>query len=184
MCLCVCVCVGVCVCVCVCVRVCVCLCVCVFVCVCACVCVWVCGCVFQYGGVADCDECTRLPPLVRPLYHAKTLAARKSQRTPLFPDDPVHFPFRNMQNHNAFLFTLCIVQPLTVPEAAAEAAVCALAVQLSDVASGGLASGERSGREGEPQGGSSDGAVDSTSAAPAFETQVRLQGSLAFSQII
>jgi hypothetical protein len=105
--------------------------------------------------VADCDECTRLPPQVRPLYQAEALAARKSQRTPLFPDDPVPFPFRNMQNHNAISFTLCIVQPLPVPEAAAETAVCALAVQLSDVASGGLASGERSGREGEPQGGSS-----------------------------
>jgi hypothetical protein len=72
---------------------------------------------------------------------------------------------------------------LTVPEAAADAAVCALAVQLSNVASGGLASGERSGREGEPQGGSSGGTVD-TSAAPAFEAQVRLQWSLAFCQII
>jgi len=41
-----------------------------------------------------------------------------------------------------------------------------------------------SGREGEPQGGSSGGAPASTSAAPAFETQVRLQGSLAFSQMV
>jgi len=134
--------------------------------------------------VADCDECTRLPPQVRPLYQAEALAARKSQRTPLFPDDPVPFPFRNMQNHNAISFTLCIVQPLPVPEAAAETAVCALAVQLSDVASGGLASGERSGREGEPQGGSSGGAPASTSATPIFSPQVRLQGSLAFSQMV
>ena len=35
--------------------------------------VCVCWCVFQQGGVADCDECTRLPSLVRPCTRQRRL---------------------------------------------------------------------------------------------------------------
>jgi len=41
--------------------------------VCVCVGVCVCWCVFQQGGVADCDECTRLPSLVRPCTRQRRL---------------------------------------------------------------------------------------------------------------